>query len=101
MYKYEYKCPKCKRIYKSNQEPQQILICDCGKVDIPLYSINLRYCYPTLIETLMNEKPNKKLPRYKWVTKDDKELYIDEMTKQHKQNILKLLERNRHANSND
>lgn len=49
----------------------------------------------------MNEKPNKKLPRYKWVTKDDKELYIDEMTKQHKQNILKLLERNRHANSND
>ena len=92
MYKYEYKCPKCKKIYQSNQEPQHIFICDCGKPDIPLYSINLRFCYPTEVETILTHKI--KGMRYKWVTKNGKEMYVDEMSKKHKQNIIRLLERN-------
>ena len=69
MYKYEYKCPSCNRIYKSNQNPQHIFICDCGRVDIPLYSINIRCCKPVEIEMILNYKSSKL--RYKWITKDD------------------------------
>lgn len=89
MEKFEYKCNICGRIYKSNQYPQHIFICECGKTDIPLYSINLRYCKPTEIENILTHKI--KGIRYKWVTKDGREMYVDEMTKTHKENILKLL----------
>ena len=91
MYKYEYKCPSCNRIYKSNQNPQHIFICDCGRVDIPLYSINIRCCKPVEIEMILNYKSSKL--RYKWITKDGRELYIDEISKTHKENIIKMLNR--------
>ena len=87
--KYEYKCPICGTIYKSNQEPQQIFICGCGKVDIPLYSINLRYCSTDKCLKILKDIPD--CPRYKWVSKDKREFYVDEMPQSYKDNLIRIL----------
>lgn len=90
MKKFEYRCPICGKIYSSDQSPQHIFICDCGKVDIPLYSINLRSLYPDEVETIILHSFKHDV-RYKWVTKDGRALYLDEMSETHKKNILRML----------
>ena len=98
---YHYKCWTCGNIQDSNDPPQIIHICDeCGKVDIPLYAIDLydSVDIPYIIRILKAEQQRRAYYdpvgiKYYWKTMKDEVLPIHKMSASHLENTIRMLER--------
>lgn len=98
---YKYKCKICGNIQNSDDPPQTIHICDeCGKVDIPLYAIDLydSVDIPYIIRILKAEQQRRVYDdpvgiKYYWKTMKDEVLPIHKMSTSHLENTIKMLER--------
>ena len=53
----KYKCDRCNTVYEFNNNPSDIVICDCcGRVDIPLVAINISNFKKQRIFDLLKEE---------------------------------------------
>ena len=100
MFPFVYKCPKCGFTEESQEPPLQIHICyKCGRVDIPLYSIDLDYIKPKgVVKLLENELKRRRLgqrPRVKmyWTNRFGEKSEVSKMTKVHVENILRRVKK--------
>lgn len=93
----KYKCDRCSTVYEFNNNPSDIVICDCcGRVDIPLVAINISNFKKQRIFDLLKEElkhtRNKGKSLYEWTTKSGKVINLRHMPVPHIRNVMQYLE---------
>lgn len=99
MFPFKYKCKICGNIQDEQQSPCEFVsICNkCGKVDIPLYSIDLFYIKPKGIVKLLKAELKRRDERAKvrvkllWTDRTGNKIEISKCTRSHVQNIIKMV----------
>ena len=100
MLPFVYKCNKCGFLERSQEPPSNIKICyKCGKVDIPLYSIDLDYIKPKeIVKLLENElirRNKRRTVRVKllWTDRTGQKTEVSKMTRLHVENIIRRVKK--------
>ena len=100
MLPFTYKCSKCGALQESQEPPVNVHICyTCGKVDIPLYSIDLDYIKPEgiikLLEQELIRRDKRKRPRVKmyWTDRLGERAEVSKMSRLHVENILRRVKK--------
>lgn len=100
MMPFTYKCPRCGFMEESQEPPAFIHICyKCGKIDIPLYSVDLDYVRPENVIAFLQGELRRRELRDKvkvklfWTDRTGKKCEVSKMTKTHVRNIIRRVEK--------
>lgn len=100
MLPFVYKCPKCGTLQESQEPPIDIHICySCGRVDIPLYSVDLDRIKPQGIikfleqELIRRNKKRKVKVKLYWTDRTGEKIEVSKMTRIHVENIIRRVKK--------
>lgn len=96
-----YYCPYCENMQKSYLIPKNIIICDCcGKVDIKLYSVDLRqvkpeFCIKIIKQELLRRDADlpKEYPYFLWTNRKGETIRIDKLPSNHLRHIIEYIKK--------
>lgn len=99
MFPFKYKCKACGNIQDEQQWPHQFIpICNkCGRVDMPLYSVDLFYIKPEGIVKLLKddlkrrEEKRKPTVKFLWTDRRGEQVEISKCSRSHVENIIKMV----------
>ena len=99
MLPFKYKCTACGHIQEEERGPYQFIpICNkCGRVDMPLYSIDLFYIKPEsivkLLEDDLRRRKEKRRPTLKllWTNNKGEQVEISKCNYKHVENIIRMV----------
>ena len=99
MLPFKYRCTTCGHIQEEERGPYQFIpVCNkCGRVDMPLYSVDLFYVKPEgIIKLLKNELERRNAKRRVkvklfWTNNKGEQVEISKCSRSHVENIIRMV----------